>query len=176
MPPPAQPTTARKRPRALGCLASAIALAAAHGVAQIPQHAIPLERVAEQDPVATRHSFVELVTERETWYLGEPVPVRIRVGIEQEFQSDLLPLFRRELSLPLQVLAPWLDTLPLCAPSTPHETAGASLVLNDEVTHVRPVAQQTRGELNFIVYEVTRVLQPDRTGALDLSGNSLRLA
>jgi len=140
------------------------------------QESTPLQIPDRTDPFAARHAFVELGLDRETWYLGETVPVQIRVGIEEEFKASLLPLFRRELSLPVQVLAPWLADDSTAALQPDPARVEATIALNDGVTGTHQVAGRSIDGRRFQVFETTALLQPDQAGELRLAGTALRLA
>ena len=61
---------------------------------------------------AGERAFVQTVTARDTYYVNEPIVVRLRVGIEAEFlKANVVQMFQTRLDFPVQVRAPWLKEL-----------------------------------------------------------------
>ena len=54
-------------------------------------------------------AFVDVVAERDTWYVGEYVRLEIRVGYDAAyFDAHVLQPFQRELDVPVEIAVPWL--------------------------------------------------------------------
>ena len=61
---------------------------------------------------AEERAFVEMETPRTTYFVHEPFRLRLRVGFDRRFlETNVVQMFSRELDVPVQVHAPWLDEL-----------------------------------------------------------------
>ena len=123
-------------------------------------------------------AFVEASSRRDSYYVGEPLRVRLTLGVRRELIADgLVQLFRRPLELPVQLSAPWLAGVP-GAVALPAEaaTTGVTITLDEEVVRVHQAAERTANGVRFAVFELERVLVPERAGALVLPAPELRLA
>jgi hypothetical protein len=129
---------------------------------------------AQADEVA----FVEASAGRTTYYVGEPVRVRLALGVRRELLEDgLVQLFRRPLDVPMQLTAPWLRGLP-GAPALPEAPAstGVTLALNEEVVRVHASEERISGGARYAVFELERAFLPERAGELVFQAPELRLA
>ena len=56
--------------------------------------------------------FVEVASDRDSYVVHQPIRVRVRIGVAEDFLSrNMIQLFRRELDVPVQVAAAWLREL-----------------------------------------------------------------
>ena len=57
-------------------------------------------------------AFVDVRTDRETYFVGQAIRVRLRFGFEETFFAEnLTQLFRRRLEIPVRIEAPWVEGL-----------------------------------------------------------------
>ncbi|MCC6671831.1 MAG: BatD family protein [Planctomycetes bacterium] len=133
-----------------------------------------------QPPARAPRAFVTLAAARTRVFVHEPVTLVLRVGVDREFFArSAVPLFRRELDVPLQVVAPWLRGVPGLQ-ALPDAAADGGVVqriaLNDDVALAEPVGEETRAGRAFTVLEVRRRLLPGRAGGFTLEAPRLRYA
>src|SRR5262245_34973359 len=84
-----------RRPSALA--AACLGLAAA-------QDGAPIGLDGARDATGEGLAFVELWSPRAVYYAGEPIPLRLRFGLDAEFlRTRAVQPFRRELDVPAQV-------------------------------------------------------------------------
>lgn len=123
---------------------------------------------------AGERAFVELAAARDTFYAGEPVLVRVRVGVDREFFREFAaPLFQQRMELPVQVTAPWLrrsSALPAKGPER------LRFVLGEEIVAGARAPDALRGGRAFTVVEAARRIDAPAPGPLRLEGPSLRYA
>ena len=61
---------------------------------------------------AEERAFLETVTARQTYYVHEPIRLRLRIGIDTRFlETNVVQTFQQRFDLPVQVDAPWLGEL-----------------------------------------------------------------
>ena len=124
-------------------------------------------------------AFVELRHARETCFAGEEVPLSLRFGFEQAFLADgLVPLFRRQLDVPAQLAASWLDGLPGARVTLvpPAPGAARTVAANDAVAAVERLPDEDRGGRAFAVFALDLRLSAASPGALELDAPVLRFA
>jgi hypothetical protein len=126
-------------------------------------------------------AFLELVTPSDELYVGQEVPLRLRIGLEQTFLAEnLLQLFARTLDVPVQLEAAWLEELPgarlLPGPHGADPGAERSFVLNERVVRAPSREQLRVGGRRFTVLELERTLVPLRAGELALPESRLHFA
>jgi hypothetical protein len=126
-------------------------------------------------------AFVEATAPRDTYYVGEPVRVRLRFGVDTEFlRTSVVRLFQRPLDVPVQVEAPWAAGVPGAAPladaAAPADGRGFTFALNDGTAGATLDGGEVRGGRAFTVGDVERSLVPDRPGDLVLAAPTLRYA
>ena len=113
------------------------------------------------DPVS-----VAVESDRAEWYLGERIPVRIRIEAAGKFLRDeAVPLTARKMDLPLRVEAAWMKGLG-------GASGGATLSVNDDVVS----ATRTDGADGAAVIVIERILAPEKAGDLELAGPVVRFA
>jgi hypothetical protein len=118
--------------------------------------ALILLQLAANGPVS-----LETDTRRDRYYVGEPIRAVLRIRFDPGFfESNAVQLFQRELELPLQVDAKWIDA--------PPEAEGPTIALNDAVVRVRSPAP------GRIEVEQTRIAR--EPGELILSAPRARYA
>jgi hypothetical protein len=133
-----------------------------------------------EEPAPEARAFVEVVSPRETWRLGEAVEVRVRVAYDAAWLAERgVALVPHPMDLPLEVRAPWLDAPPgtaLAAPAPPASAARRSFVLGDEVVRGVVGDEAVVGGRVLDVVEVERRFVPEAAGSLVLAGPTLRFA
>ena len=121
---------------------------------------------------AGERAFVETVTTRDTYYVNQPIVVRLRVGIEAEFlKANVVQMFQARLDFPVQVRAPWLKALAGTVVRAGAEPAGSSFALNGAVAQARQVVDR-----EYAVLEIERTYLPTRAGELVISAPDMRFA
>jgi hypothetical protein len=130
-----------------------------------------------EDPAAGL-AFVELARPRDTYLVHEPFTLRLRIGFERGFlASGLVPLFKRELELPVQVHAPWLAALAGARALTASAVVdGPRLALGEEVVRTRRAADETRAGTTYAVFELERTYVAVQPGTLRLEAPLVRFA
>ncbi len=139
--------------------------------------------VTSGGPDATR-AFVEVEGPSRPVFLRERFLVRVRFGLEARFATEnLLPLFRRPLDLPVQVVAEGLDAIAgaarLAAPTLGVAGAGArgrALALGDGEARATRVEDRVIDGRRFDVYELERAFVPERSGDVEIPVPALRFA
>ncbi len=132
------------------------------------------------EPAPEQRVFVEVVADKDAWYVGEIITLRLRVGFEAAFfETNAIPLFRQTMDVPLQAHASWLASLEgtTALPSTPVEDEeGLRLALEERVTRLRRLDDVERQGRVFTVLEHARTFEAARPGEIDVSAPSLRFA
>lgn len=140
-------------------------LSLALGVVPVPQDSAP-----EQDP--QRSVFVEWTAPGRSWFSGQVIPLRLRVGVEETFlREHLIQPFRSELNLPLRLSVPGLDEIPgLARLAAPRDAevgdSTRSLVLEDRVVRGSAAPDRQVNGRTFRVAELDLPLAWDRSGQL----------
>lgn len=137
---------------------------------------------AAEDVTAEGFAFVELRVEpTEVWVHGG-LEVRARFGMDERFlQEAAIQLFRRELELPVQLQAPWLDGLPGCrslpgpdaAPAAAREVRYAR---GGEIATASGTVETRLDGRRFRTVELVRRFAPEAPGELVLPATRLRFA
>jgi len=139
-----------------------------------------LENPAARDVTSSGLALLEVRTERASYFIGEPIHVVLRFGFEQEFlKSNLVALFRPPMDLPVQIVAPWIEELPGAARVATADDAAAgsqSFVLNESLSHARPVDGLAVGGKPMKSFELERTFIAERAGTLNLPQARLRFA
>lgn len=133
---------------------------------------------AARDVTGEGIAFVETEVARGTYFVHEPIRVRVRFGFEERFlRDDVIQLFRRELDVPAQLQAPWLDVAPGDAGYAEDggDTTGPSFALNGGVARGtrRDVVRDGR---RFTVIELERRRLASVPGELAIPAPLLRFA
>lgn len=123
-------------------------------------------------------AFVEIALERDTFLVREPFTLRLRFGFETGFlRANLIQLFQRELDVPVQVRAPWLEELEGALPLEAAEPPGSvRVVLGERVVLATPLAECRSGERTYQVFELAQRYLPTRAGQLVLEAPGMRFA
>jgi hypothetical protein len=131
-------------------------------------------RQAEPDS----QGFVELSCERSVLYAGERFALIVRFGLADDpGEGSLVPLFRQELDLPVELqlhsdgCAPVLE--PLAVPEAP---GGTTLVVDGGLARARPLGDLDRGGRRFRAFELERWFRAASAGSCELAGARLRWA
>jgi hypothetical protein len=112
------------------------------------------------DPVS-----LGIEADRKEYFLGEGVPVRIRIEIDGKFlRENAVPLTLRKTDVPVLLEAPWLKGLAA-------SEGDATLAVNDDV-----VAARRTGDANSTVLVIERTLRPKTAGDLELAAPVIRFA
>ena len=137
------------------------------------------------------HAFVEVGASVDACFVHEPVWIVLRFGVDARFfGSKVIQPFRRQLDVPAQIEAGWLDELPgaillesgkTSLPGSGGErdrlSAGAerfSFALNDDLEEAVRVTDRVVGGRTFNVFEIERRFLPTQAGKLTVSGPILR--
>lgn len=126
---------------------------------------------------ATR-AFVRVDVARDTWFVGERVRLRLRIGVDSEFFAARgVQPFRRELDVPVQVLAPWIAGVGALKPLASASAAGGRLlVVNDSVERASVVASERREGRDFAVVEIVRDFVASHAGDVTVPAPTVRYA
>ena len=138
---------------------------------------------ADEEAVEER-AFVEVVTSREAAYVGQDLLLTLRFGYDTAwFSEHAVPLFRREMDVPVDVAAPWVAALdggtPLAGAATPPASglvSPARFALNGDAGRATPTADATRGGRTFATFEVEARYRLTTPGAMSVSAPTLRFA
>ncbi|MBU0756110.1 MAG: BatD family protein, partial [Planctomycetes bacterium] len=139
----------------------------------------------ELSATAEQSLFFEVLTERDAYFVQEPIRVTIRLGFDARFFEDhAIQLFHRHLDLPVQVRAPWIEDLPgtIVLESTAEKPGSRdgqdlwSFALNDRVVQAVRVDDRAEGKREFFVLEIERSFLPTREGALKIPVSDLSFA
>ncbi len=132
---------------------------------------------ASQEPAS--RAFVEVTASTSEPFVGEALELRLRFGFESDVLANhLVPLFARELELPVQVeweperggdALTWRDDG--AAPA-----GGRRFALGDSVARAQPVGASVRDGRTFETFELVRRATAARAAALELPAASLRFA
>jgi hypothetical protein len=129
--------------------------------------------------VGAQYAFVELESTRSTPFVGERIPIVLRIGVEREFaRHNLVPMFPRPLDLPVQIEAPWLAELepPLEPGGVLLEGTRVSLALDQEIAFARAAPDVERDGRTFRVIELERAWLAPASGEHVLAAPLLRFA
>jgi hypothetical protein len=148
-----------------------------------------------QEPQATRveagreergeeHAFLELESARESVFVQQAIRLRLRFGFEQEFlRARMVQPFRRELDVPAQVQAPWLEGLSgavLGEGTAPRPDDGdrerLTFALGEGVAEAVAVGERPIDGRDFVLLEAELVFLPERPGELVFAEPTLRFA
>lgn len=125
-------------------------------------------------------AFLEIRAPRASFHAGEPIHVTLRFGFDEAFfTTNLVPLFRVPLEIPVQVAAPWIDDLPgATVRATPSDAApgAARFSLNETVAAARRVDDANVGGARQRVFELERTYFARGAGDLELPAARLRFA
>jgi hypothetical protein len=140
---------------------------------------LPLDGV--HDATGEAYAFVELSSPRHSYYVGEPIPVRLRLGFDTRFlRENLIQLFRQSLDLPVQVQASWLGELSVPPASAGGEQGGegerSSLALNGAVVEAPRTLEQRLDGREFTLLEIDRRILAGTPGRLVIPATVLRFA
>lgn len=138
----------------------------------------PLRIEAVRDITGSHYAFMEVEVPKKIFYVGEPIRMKIRIGLDTSIRRNLLQLFSTHLDLPVQIEAPWLSDFPggvemEKVKSAPGEKI-VTMAANQTISGVREAGSTTRDNRTFIVYEMERAWIPGRFGGTNLQGAMLR--
>ena len=127
-------------------------------------------------------AFVELSSPRTTYFEQEPFRLTLRFGLEREFLSSrVIQPFSRELDLPVQLEAPWLEELAGAVRVTGEEQGASeaersTFVLNGEIAEAEQGPDRERNGRDFVVLELEGRFLARQPGELAIPATILRLA
>ncbi len=126
-------------------------------------------------------ALVEVAIERQEVYVGEWVPITLRIGLEEGvYEERGVALFRRHHELGVQVRATFLRTLPpslvwSARVAPPVSTLPSlTLVLEDQAAEVTEGPTEERDGRRYRVYSLVRAVIPTAEGEVELAAPSLR--
>jgi len=151
------------------CLGAPVASQQPGGVVTLPVD-------GTKDVTGAGHAFVELTAARDTYYVQEPMRLRLRFGVEAQFlETSMVQLFHRRLDVPVQVQAPWFEGLPQSQPNKDPDPESLSFALSDSVA-AAVVQERTVAGQQFKVLEIERSHLPVNPGKLVVPAPILRFA
>ncbi|MBI3820094.1 MAG: BatD family protein [Planctomycetes bacterium] len=133
-----------------------------------------------KDITGTKYAILDVTIPKNSYFVNEPVNVRIRFGIDAAIIRNLIQMFASQvhLDMPIQIEAPWLEAIPGSVALDNHsKNRGEQLVTmvsNRSVDHARSVGSLERGGRTFTMFEIERSWIPGRIGDLTLSAAMLR--
>ena len=117
---------------------------------------------------------------RERRFVGEAAVVRVEVRFDRAFfQEHAAPLFQRQLDVPLQVKAMWLDggDAASALPEAPRSGGSRSrVVVNERVVEAEVLADVVEDGRTFGVLAFSRRIAPRRAGRVELDAPRVRFA
>jgi hypothetical protein len=129
--------------------------------------------------VGAERAFVEVVASKREPFVGEAFELRLRFGFDADLLANhLVPLFARELDLPVQV--EWdpertVDALKFRTTANP--TAGTRrFALGESVARATPLGESVRDGRRVETFELVHRVTAARGGALVVPAASLRFA
>jgi len=129
-----------------------------------------------RDLTGSGKAFVEVVPARLETYVGVPVEVTVRWGIEAGFAAkEQAPLFQRSLDQSLQVTTDWLGAGPWRFVE-PETAKALTFALEGEVAKAIAFAPEERAGAQFSVWGFRARLVPESAGELQLARTELKLA
>ena len=116
------------------------------------------------EPGVGARAFVEVETARSTAFVGEVVRVQVRIGFDAVwFAEHAVPLFRREMDVPLSLHLPWLEALPGAVLFPDAVLLPDAVLVPDAVpTDAKPIL--LRGRRFALGDEIVRGRLKDRSG------------
>jgi len=144
----------------------------------------PLGVDGAQDVTNDGYAFVELETEREAYFVDEPIRLVLRFGFDADFlRTRMLQLFRTRLDVPAQLEASWLEDLPGALSLTPEDAPAPgderrrfTFALGERVTEAVQVEDRSVADRRSTVLEIERVHQASAPGELTIEAPVLRFA
>ncbi len=130
-------------------------------------------------------AFVETVIDGDAFYLQQPIRVRLRLGVERPFLAkDMVQLFRYPLDVPVQLQAPWFESLQDTIVRKPSATADEdaararhlSFALDERITDGARLENTSIDGNTFTVLEVETTWIPIALGKLVVPAPILRFA
>lgn len=127
---------------------------------------------AKADEFVRARVRVETIAARPRVFAGETLSTGVRVWIEREFAAqNLLQISARQLDLPVQVLAPWLEREARPAPSGP----SLKLALGEQVIDARRLEPREFEGRTYVGVEAACRVLVERLGELRLDAPQVRL-
>jgi hypothetical protein len=139
--------------------------------------------IADADDIAAEdYAFLEMATQRDTFFVQELIRVELRIGVDARFFAEnAIQLFHRRLDVPVQLEASWLDDLPgaIVIDSDAGDDAGGArltFALNDKVASARRIEDRLKEGRTFTMLQIDKSFLPLRPGKLEIPEPKLRFA
>lgn len=147
-------------------------------VAFAAQEPVVLSNDTAQDDTGAGRAFVEVVAERDVYFVHETIRVVVRAGIERESRKEaLVQLFQRALDVPVQLQMHWAREHGVAlAVALDAETDGPALALGETIVHAREAAPRALDGRTFDVLELEFDVRASTPGELELAPALLRFA
>jgi hypothetical protein len=130
--------------------------------------------VAEADEFVRARVRVETIAARRAVFAGETLATGVRIWIERDFAAqNLLQISARQLDVPVQVLAPWLER---GATPPPAGAASVKLALGEQVVDARRLEAREFEGRTYLGFEAPCRVLVERAGELRLEAPQVRLA
>lgn len=135
---------------------------------------------SQEDATAEQHAFVEVEAPQNSYFVHQPIRLRLRFGVEAQFlRARMIQLFRQRLDMPVRIEARWFDelahTIRLPEENEPGERR-LSFVLNNGAATATPAPDRVQGSRRFRVAEIARSYLPERAGELVVPAPRMHLA
>lgn len=135
-----------------------------------------------QQPSVNQRAAVATEVSQSSPFVGEQIRLKVRVEIDHEwFTANGVPLFRQQVGVPAQLLAPWLDEqeglvwLPRTESVGP-DVERSTMAINAAVVSVLRLPDVQREGREFRVYQYDRRLRVIEAGQRILSAPKLSFA
>ncbi len=122
--------------------------------------------------LAQERAFVEVTAEKDAYYVRERIHLKLRFGYDREFfRTHAVPLFAREMEVPVQVQAqlPGRQTV-----NANVRLLGPTFALNDGVLKANSSAEETRDGCVFTIVEALYAHGRSEPGDVTIAAPTLR--
>jgi hypothetical protein len=142
------------------------------------QAPVVLSNDTAQDDTGAGRAFVEVVAERDVYFVHESIRVVVRAGIERESrEAALVQLFQRALDVPVQLQMHWArDHGGALSVELDAAADGPTLALGETIVHARETAPRALDGRTFDVLELEFDVLARVPGELELAPALLRFA
>jgi hypothetical protein len=124
--------------------------------------------------LAQERAFVDLTASKDSYYVGEHIVLKLRFGYDRDFfRTNAVPLFAREMEVPVQVQAQLPGRQTVNANVRP---LGPTFALNDGVLKANSSAEETRAGRVFTIVESLYTYGRSEPGDVTIAAPVLRYA